>query len=66
MYTKFEELLKEKGITSYRVSLDTGIPQATFSRWKNGVAAPKVDKLIKIAEYLGISLDELVKGDENK
>lgn len=54
MYEKFEILLKEKGITSYRVSKDTGISGVTLSEWKNGKYTPKHDKLQKIANYFSI------------
>ena len=63
MYYNFEKIIKEKGISPYRVSKDTGIPYATLSDWKNGKSKPKLDKLIKIAAYLKIELDELLKGE---
>lgn len=65
MYKVFEQILHDRGLTSYRVSIDTGIPQATFSRWKHSVATPKLNKLKKISEYLGVTLEELTK-EENK
>ncbi|SCI17942.1 Uncharacterised protein [uncultured Ruminococcus sp.] len=34
MYEIFEKLLKERGITAYRVSKDTGISTATLTDWK--------------------------------
>lgn len=34
MYEIFEQLLRERGITAYRVSKDTGITSATLSDWK--------------------------------
>lgn len=61
MYNRFERALKEKGITRYRVSIETGIPQSILSRWKKGTATPKVDKLLIIADYLEIPLEELIK-----
>lgn len=60
MYYIFEKIIKERGISLYRVSKDTGIPYSTLNDWKNGKSKPKVDKLIKIATYLGVSLDELL------
>ena len=54
MYEKFKQLLEKRGITAYRVAKDTGIPQTTFCDWKAGKSSPKADKLIKIAEYLGV------------
>lgn len=57
MYEVFEKLLKEKGVTSYRVSKDTGISQATLSDWKNGKSKPKADKLKTLSEYFGVSIE---------
>lgn len=60
MYENFESLLRERGITAYRVAKDTGIPTATLSDWKNGRSTPKTDKLLKIAEYFGVPLEQLI------
>ncbi len=54
MYEKFEKLLKEKGVTPYRVHKETGISTATLSDWKNGKSQPKRDKIEKICEYFGV------------
>ena len=42
MYSKFEELLKENGVTAYEVAKATGIPNSTFSDWKRGKSKPKI------------------------
>jgi len=60
LYDKFRQIIDEKGITPYKVAKATGIPQTTFSRWKFGVCKPKYDKLKKIADYLSVSVEELV------
>ena len=36
----------------------------TLSDWKNGKTTPKQDKLLKIADYFGVSLDYLMTGKE--
>ncbi len=54
MYDKFEKLLKEKGVTPYRVHKETGISTATLSDWKNGKSQPKRDKIEKICEYFSV------------
>ena len=36
MYEIFEQLLKKRKITPYRVSKETGVPQSTLSDWKRG------------------------------
>lgn len=61
-YQYFEQLLKMDGSTVYRVSKETGISASTFTDWKNGRSVPKADKLKKIAEYFGVSLDYLLNG----
>jgi transcriptional regulator with XRE-family HTH domain len=60
MYEIFEHLLKEAGITAYKVSKDTGISQTTLSDWKRGRSVPKTEKLQTIADYFDVSLDYLL------
>ena len=65
-YSRFEELLKMNKTTVYRVSKETGIANSTFTDWKNGRSYPKSDKLKKIADYFGVSLDVLLGTDSGK
>lgn len=64
MWEIFEKLLKEKGLTAYKVSKETGIGRSTFTDWKNGRSIPGTDKLIKIAECLEVSVEYLKTGKE--
>ena len=64
MYEIFEQLLQKYGITAYRVAKETGISQTTLSDWKRGRSIPKNDKLQKIADYFGVSVDYLTSGKE--
>ncbi len=66
MYSIFEQLLQKHGVSTYRVSKDTGIAQSVFSSWKNGISTPKQDKMKKIAEYFGVSVDYLMTGKEKE
>lgn len=59
-YSRYEKLRKKKGVTDYRVALETGIPKSTFSDWKNNRSKPKVEKLQKIADYFEVSIVELL------
>ena len=61
-YQNFEYLLKINNTTAYRVSKATGISAVTFADWKSGRSTPKADKLKRIAEYFGVSLDALMDG----
>ena len=57
MHEKYVKLRNERGITDYRVAMDTGIPCSTFTDWKNGRSKPKVDKLKILADYFGVSIE---------
>lgn len=63
MYEIFEKLLKEHGVTAYRVAKETGVTTATLTSWKQGKYTPKREKLQKIADYFGVSLEYLMYGE---
>lgn len=60
MYDVFMQLMEEKGVTAYRVAKDTGITQATLSRWKTGRVSPSIETLQVLAEYFGVTIDYLM------
>ena len=64
MYEIFEQLLKMNGITAYRVAKETGVTTATLTSWKQGKYTPKPEKMQKIADYFGVSLEYLMTGKE--
>lgn len=64
MYTNFEKLMNEKGVSAYTVSKKCGIAQSTLSDWKTGKGHPKADKLQKIANYFNVSIDYLLTGKD--
>lgn len=61
MYKRYVKIRDKKGVTDYRVSVDTGIPKSTFSEWKSGRSNPKVDKLVKLSEYFGVPVEYFLK-----
>lgn len=61
-YEIYEKIIKEKGYNSAAVSRGTGISPTVFSEWKKGKSAPKADKLKKIADFLGVSMEYLTTG----
>ena len=64
VYSKYVKLRNDKGITDYRVAIDTGIRRSTFSDWKSGRSKPKTDKLKILADYFGVSIDYLACGEK--
>ncbi|MBE6549675.1 MAG: helix-turn-helix domain-containing protein [Ruminococcaceae bacterium] len=63
-YDIFENLLSMHRTTVYRVSKETGISATTFTDWKNGRSTPKIDKLKRIADYFGVSLEYMMGAKE--
>lgn len=62
-YSVFDELCKKKGVRPADVTRATGITSATFSEWKKGTYTPKADKLKKIADYFGVTVEYLKTGE---
>ena len=64
MYEVYCKLRDEKGLKDADVVKATGITKSTFSDWKSGRSKPKQDKLQKIADFLEVSVDYLMTGEE--
>ena len=66
MYKKIAALMQQRGITAYRLSKDTGIPQSVLSDWKTGRSKPKFDKLMILAKYFGVPVEYFAEDEEEK
>lgn len=65
MYEIFLKLLEKHHTTAYKVGKATGIGASTFSDWKSGRSNPKKEKLEKIADYFGVSIEYLMTGEDS-
>ena len=59
---KLLSLRQERDLTQKQLCEDLSISRANYSYFENGRRMPDIDTLLLIAEYYGISLDELVTG----
>ena len=66
MYEIFAELLEKKGLKAADVTRATGIKSPVFSERKKGKSKPNTEKMIKIANFLGVSVEYLTTGKEKK
>ena len=64
MYEIYCKLRDERKVRDADVVKETGITKSTFSDWKNGRSKPKQEKLQKIADYFGVTVDYLMTGKE--
>lgn len=65
MWEIFEKLMKAKGVRMSDVSRETGVSYSTFTDWKTGRYTPKADKMQKIADYFGVTVEYLMTGEKN-
>ncbi len=63
MYEIYCKLRDAKGVKDSDVVKATGITKSTFSDWKSGRSKPKNEKLQKIADYFGVSVEYLMTGE---
>lgn len=59
-YERYAEYRDALDLTDYKISHLCGIAQSTLSEWKRGKYTPKIDKMVKIAECLGIPIEEVL------
>lgn len=57
---RIKEIRKAKRITQVKMAMDLDMCQNTLSRYETGVREPGINDLIRIADYLNVSLDDLV------
>lgn len=61
---KLQELRKQKGITQEELSKALFVSRTAVSKWESGRGYPNIDSLKSIAKFFGITVDELLSGDE--
>lgn len=66
MYEIFSKLLEERNLRAADVCKGTGLPSSLFSEWKRGKSNPKADKLQKIADFFGVSIEYLMTGEKKE
>ena len=61
---KLAELRKTRRLTQSQLADLLDIQPPVISRWENGVSKPQFDYLVKLAEVLEVSFDELLGNGE--
>ena len=63
---KFNERLmalrKKQGLSQEELGFELGVSRQTVSKWESGQSYPDFQRLVLLADYFDISLDELVRG----
>ena len=61
-YERFETLRKERGISQGKLEKELGFSNGSISKWKN--STPTAERLQKLADYFGVSIQYLMNGEE--
>lgn len=59
------ELRKQQGLTQQQLADKLNLSNKTVSKWESGSGSPDISNLPVLADALGISVDELLKGELN-
>lgn len=62
MYNKIKTLCEKNNVSITRVEKETGLSNGAIGKWKDSI--PTVDKLKKVADYFGVTIDELLEEKE--
>lgn len=54
---------KRKGLTQENIAEALNVVRQTISKWEKGISVPDADMLIKLAEILDVSVNELIGSD---
>ena len=55
---QIRDAIQSADVTRYRIAVETGIHEATLSRFMNGTGGMTVETLDKLGEYLGLEIVE--------
>ena len=61
---KLQELRKQKGLTQEELAEVLFVSRAAVSKWESGRGYPNIDSLKAISKFFGVTIDELLSGDE--
>lgn len=62
---KLVELRKKNGYSQEELAAKLGLSRQAISKWERAEASPDTDNLICLAKLYGVSLDELLKNDDD-
>ena len=61
---KLQDLRKQKGLTQEELAEALFVSRTAISKWESGRGYPNIDSLEATAKFFGVTIDELLSGDE--
>lgn len=63
-HEKMQELRKKNGLTQEELAQALCVSRTAVSKWESGRGYPNIDSLKAAAKFFGVTVDELLSGDE--
>lgn len=63
--SRITEYRKTKGITQDQLAEHMGVSSQAVSKWENDLSCPDIALLSKLADYFGITIDKLLRGENS-
>ena len=63
---KLYKLRKNSGLSQEQLAEQLKVSRQAISKWESGTAVPESEKLIIISNYFGVSVDYLLKDEEEQ
>ena len=64
LYERIETLRKSKSISQGKLEKELGFSNGSISKWKNSTPTP--ERLQKLADYFGVTVEYLMTGEEKE
>ncbi|HCR3796274.1 helix-turn-helix transcriptional regulator [Enterococcus faecalis] len=59
LYERIKSISEEKSLSIYKIERDLDFSNGTISKWNKSM--PSAKNLKKVADYLGVDMEELLK-----
>jgi len=63
--SRIAECRRAKGITQDQLAEHMGVSSQAVSKWENDLSCPDITLLPRLADYFGITIDKLLRGDNS-
>ena len=61
---KLKNLRKDKGWSQEELAEKLFVSRQSVSKWENGQNYPSIEIIIKLSDFFGVTIDELLRSDE--
>ncbi|MDO5291388.1 MAG: DUF5680 domain-containing protein [bacterium] len=61
---KVLQLRKQHGFSQEELAEKMGVSRQAIGKWESGTASPDIENLIRLSELFGVSVDRLIKDDD--